>query len=244
MRKFRVKNDARILVIDIETKPTTAYVWGLFDVNISIDQIISPSAPICFSAKFMGEPTTYFFSDWEHGHSNMIAAAHELISQADAVVTYNGDKFDLPKLRGEFLLEGLPPPPPVTSIDVYKAVRKLGFQSNRLAFIGPFLKVGEKVKNEGFSLWTKVMDGDTAAQSRMQKYCIGDTTLTEKVYALLRPYIVNHPHLGEAGAHTCGACGGSHLHKRGTRRTKAFAIQRLQCQDCGSWSDGPRKKVT
>lgn len=234
--------NSKILVIDIETKPASAYVWGLFDQNISLDQLISPSAPICFSAKFVDEKEVFFYSDWEHGHEEMVKKAHELLSIADAVVTYNGDRFDLPKLRGEFLLQGLPPPPPVTSIDILKAVKKLGFQSNRLAFIGPFLKVGAKVKNEGFSLWTKVMDGDAAAQKRMKTYCIGDTRLTEKVYKLLRSYIVNHPHLGDISGQACGACGSHHLQKRGNRRTKSFFIQRLQCQNCGSWQDGTRTK--
>lgn len=236
-------SNSKILVIDIETKPALAYVWKLFDETISLDQLISPSAPICFSAKFVGEKEIYFYSDWEDGHEKMVAKAHELISQADAVVTYNGDRFDLPKLRGEFVLQGLPPPPPVTSIDVFKAVKKLGFQSNRLAFIGPFLKVGAKVKNEGFSLWAKVLDGDAAAQKRMKNYCIGDTKLTERVYELLRPYIVNHPHLGDVSGQACGACGSHHLQKRGPRRTKAFLIQRLQCQTCGAWQDGARKKI-
>jgi hypothetical protein len=235
---------ARVLTLDIETKPAKAYVWGLFDQNISLNQLIEPSAPICFAAKFLDEKKMHFHSDWDDGHEVMIARAHELISEADAVVTYNGDSFDLKKLRGEFLLQGLAPPPPVTSIDVLKHVRKLGFQSNKLAFIGPFLEVGEKVKNEGFDLWVKVDEGDSAAQKRMTTYCKGDVTLLERVYTLIKPYIANHPHLGDkTGIGACGACEGTNLQKRGFRRTKGFKIQRLQCQDCGSWQDGSRSKI-
>lgn len=233
----------KILTLDIETKPAKAYVWKLFDVNIGLDQLIEPSAPICVAAKWLGSNQVMFYSDWQDGHADMIKSIHQLISSADAIVTYNGDSFDLKKLNGEFVLAGLPPVPPVTSIDIYKTVRKLGFQSGKLAFIGPFLKVGKKVKNEGFSLWTKVEAGDVKAQKRMQVYCIGDVTLTERVYSLLKPYIVNHPHMGEVGGGQCGACGSHDLHKRGFRRTKSFRIQRLQCQNCGAWGDGPRKKV-
>src|SRR3546814_5581125 len=81
----------------------------------------------------------------------MVVALHKLLSEADAVVTYNGDRYDIPKAMGEFVLEGLMPPPPPTSIDLMKAVKKLGFVMNRLAFIGPLLKVGQKVKHEGRS---------------------------------------------------------------------------------------------
>lgn len=237
------KPNRKILVIDMETKPALAYVWGLWDQNIGLEQLVEPSAPICFSAKYVGDPTIHFHSDWTDGHEGMIKAAHELLSEADAVVTYNGDSFDLKKFRGEFLLEGLRPPPPITSIDLLKSVKKLGFQSNKLAYIGPLLRIGDKIKHEGFSLWSSVMEGDAKAQKRMERYCIGDIRLTEKLYLRLKPYIQNHPHLGDVGAGACGSCGSHRLQSRGVRRTKAYVIQRLQCQDCGSWLDGARKKV-
>ena len=238
-----MSSNNRILVFDIETKPATAYVWGLFDQNIGLSQLIEPSAPICVAAKFVGQKEMYFFSDWTDGHTEMIKGIHALVSEADAIVTYNGDRFDTPKLRGEFLLAGLTPPPTVTSIDLLKSVKKLGLQSNKLAYVGPMLKIGKKVAHEGFELWSSVINGDEAAQKRMEKYCRGDVILTEQLYKKLLPYIHNHPHLGEVGSGACGACGSLHLQSRGTRRTKSFVIQRLQCQTCGSWSDGVRKKV-
>lgn len=246
-RKLRgepvAKRPARILFLDIETKPAVAYVWRLFDETISLDQLISPGGTICFGAKWGGERKMHFYSDWEHGHEAMILAAHKLLSEADAVVTYNGDKFDLPKLRGEFLAADLPPPPPATSIDVYKSVRKLGLQSNKLAFVGPFLKLGSKIKHEGFSLWTKVMDGDPAAQRKMERYCAQDVRLLEEVYQKVMPYIGNHPHLGANSAGACGACGSHNTASHKPRRTKAFQIEQIQCQDCGSWQDGKRSKA-
>lgn len=236
---------SKILTLDIETKPALAYVWGLWDQNISLQQLVAPSAPICVAAKFLGQKKSemYFFSDWDNGHKEMIHGIHALISEADAVVGYNTDGFDLKKLRGEFLLEGLSPPPTITSIDLLKSVKKLGLQSNKLAYVGPMLKIGEKVKHEGFELWIKVMEGDPAAQKRMEKYCRQDVELTEQLYKKLLPYIMNHPYLGDTDTGACGACGSHHLQSRGTRRTKSYQIQRLQCQTCGSWSDGVRKKV-
>jgi len=233
---------SKILILDIETAPIKAYVWRLFDQNVGLNQIIDNGGVICVGAKWLGDKETMLFSDWDQGHETMLESIHELISYADAIVTYNGDRFDLPKLYGEFLLAGLGATPPVTSIDVYKAVKKLGFISNKLAFIGPLMAVGAKMKHEGFELWTKVIDGDTKAQNRMARYCIQDVKLLEKVYTKLKPFIRNHPFLGDRGA--CGACDGKVLHSRGYRRTKAFKIQRLQCVTCGSWQDGKREKVT
>lgn len=198
---------------------------------------------LCFAAKWYGESETIFYSDWTHSHGEMVRAIHNLLFEADAVVTYNGDKFDLPKLHGEFLLEGLPPPPPQTSIDVVKAVKKLGFVINKLAFIGPLLKVGGKVKHEGFELWAKVLQGDEKARAKMEKYNIQDVVLLEKLYAKVRPYIKNHPNLGNQAAGACGSCGSTHIHSRGTYRTKYFQVQRHQCQSCGSWFLGKRTKL-
>ena len=232
----------KILVIDIETRPALGYVWGLFDQNIGLEQLVEPSAPIAVAAKYVGEKEMFFYSDWKDGHDEMIRQVHRLLSEADAVVGYNSDAFDLRKLRGEFLLAGLAPPPPLTSIDLLKSMKKMGFQSNKLAYIGPFLGVGAKVKHEGFGLWAKCLQGDVKAQKRMEKYNKQDVVVTEALYKKILAYIPNHPHLGKE-ARECGACGSNKVQSRGYRRTKSFTIQRLQCTSCGSWQDGARKKV-
>lgn len=234
---------SKILILDIETRPAQAYVWRAYgEQNIGVEQIIDAGGIICVGAKWFGERETVLYSDWEHGHVKMLQAIHAMMEEADAVVTYNGDKFDLPKLQGEFLLHGLKPTGPLTSIDVVKSVRKFGFFVNRLAFIGPFLGVGAKIKHEGFDLWVKVMEGDEKAQRKMAKYCKQDVKLLEKLYLKVRPFIKNHPHLGK-NAHECGACHSNHVQSRGCRRTKYFRIQRLQCQSCGQWQDGSRQKI-
>lgn len=233
----------KILVVDIEWEPATAYVWQMWKVNIHPEQLIDEGGMLCFSAHWIGTKDYLFYSKWEHGRQGMAEAALALLEEADAVVTYNGDRYDLRKLTGEIVLAGLKPPPPPTSIDLLKVVKRFGFVMNRLAYIGPLLKVGAKVKHEGFSLWKSVMAGDERAQARMKKYCIQDVRMTALLYKRILPFIRNHPHLGTIKADRCGACGSKAVHKRGFRRTKSFIIQRLQCNSCGSWSDGTRKKV-
>lgn len=235
--------DQKILVLDIEWRPTKAYVWGAWKENITPEKIIEHGGLLCVGAKWVGESKCHVFSEWEHGHLGMLERIHEMMSYADAIVGYNSDKFDLRKLDGEFLLHGLPPVPPCTSIDCLKAVKKFGFFMNRLAFIGPFLGVGAKVEHEGMALWTKVIDGDRDAQKRMLRYCAQDVRMTEELYLRIRPYIRNHPHMGKVKAAECPSCGGTHAQSRGTRRTRAYKIQRLHCQDCGHWYDGTRTKI-
>lgn len=232
----------KILFLDCETRPVEAYVWRLFDQNVSTDQIIREGGIICFSAKYLGEKEVFFYSDWEDGHEEMLRQAHKLMSECDAICTFNGDRFDIPKLRGEFLKNKLPPCPPLTSIDVYKTIKKLGYDSGKLAFVGPLLGVGTKVKHQGFSLWKDVLAGDKKAERIMEKYCRQDTVLLEKLYKRLAPYITNHPTLGKTSGLNCPVCGSHNLQSRGYRRTKFFRVQRIQCQGCGSWSDGKRTK--
>lgn len=236
-------NLPKILFYDVEWKPALAFVWKMWDENISPDQLVDPGGLLCFSAVWSDDPKkVIFYSEWEHGHQTMVEALHALFEEADALVTYNGDRYDNKKARGEFVLAGLTPPPQITSIDLLKTVKQFGFVMNRLAYIGPLMKIGQKIKNEGFRLWRSVMEGDAAAQKKMQKYCSQDSLLLVELYAKIKPYITNHPHLGDRMA--CGACDGKVLHSRGYRRTKTFRIQRLQCQTCHSWQDGKREKLT
>jgi hypothetical protein len=237
------KTTPKILIIDIETKPLLAYIWRLFDEVNSVDRVVDTGGLLCFAAKWLDTKEKIFYSEWEHGRDVMVRAAHKLLSEADAVITYNGDKFDIPKLLAEFAALGLLAPPPITSIDVYKTVRTMSFVSRKLDFVAQALGCGRKVEHDGFSLWTDAMAGKAKAQKKMRKYNIGDVTLLEKVYLKLRPYIKNHPHMSTIKSHECGACGSKHTQSRGWRRTKSFRIQRLHCQDCGGWRDGKRQKV-
>lgn len=233
---------SKILYIDIEWSPAKVYTFDMWNANFSPEKIIEDGGLLCFCAHWHGQKEYMFFSEWHDGQQAMAEAALKLLNEADAIVTYNGDKYDIPKLRGVIVMAGLQPPAPPTSIDLIKIVRRFGFAMNRLAYIGPLLKAGGKMKHEGFMLWRLVDEGDERARKRMTKYCIQDVKLLVNLYARILPYIDNHPHLGDNKGE-CGACGGNHMQMRGFRRTKLFKVRRLQCQDCGAWSTGTRQKV-
>lgn len=236
------ENEPRVLFLDIETKPAIIASFGIRDQHIGHKQILRDGGVICVGLKWAGKRTRVY-SDWEHGHAEMLRIVHEHLSEADAVATYNGASFDIPKLLGEFLIADMPPPPPPTQIDIYKAVRKLGFICNKLDYVAPLLGLGAKVKHDGLEMWLSVMDGDAKAQKRMARYCAGDVDLTEQVYERVRSYVFDHPHMGMTPALACGSCGSNQVQSRGVRRTKASFIQRLQCQRCGSWQSGKRVKA-
>jgi hypothetical protein len=230
----------RILVIDIEWRPVTAYVWRAWDENISPEQIIEDGGLLCVGAKWLGQPVRVF-TEWDDGHVGMLEKTRDLIAEADCVIGFNSDKYDLPKLEGEFIRYGIRLPPRPASIDLIKTIKKLGYFRNALGFVAPFLGVGKKLEHEGFALWKKVLAGDGTAEKRMARYCEQDVRLTERLYRRILPAIRNHPNIGRPKG-TCPTCGSKNEQKRGKRYTRYFAIQRHECEN-NHWFDGVRTKL-
>lgn len=234
----------RILLLDIETKPIVAEVWSLFGIDrIGLNQVREFGGTICVGAKFLGERKVRFFSDWQHGHEGMLRAIHDLWQEADAICGYNSDRFDLRKLKGEFLKAGIEPPKPVASIDVFKTVkREFALDSNKLQHVAELLGLGTKLQHEGHALWTKVLHGDEKARRIMERYCKQDVNLLEKVYLKLLPWITTHPRVIEAANDACHKCGGKTT-SQGWKPTVSFRIQSLKCSACGGWQQGRREKI-
>jgi predicted RNA-binding Zn-ribbon protein involved in translation (DUF1610 family) len=220
-----------ILLLDIETSPNTAHVWGLWQQNVGINQLLESSYVMCWAAKWYGEKEIYFGKD--------LGMIYEMIDKADVVIHYNGKKFDMPTLNKEFLLKGWTPPSPYKQIDLLRVVRsQFRFPSNKLDYVAQRLGLGKKVKHEGHELWIKCMDGDPAAWKRMERYNKQDVVLLEKVYNRLLPWIKSHPNtnLYNDTLHNCPTCGSHKLQRRGVSHSLTGVAQRFQCTSCGTWS--------
>lgn len=232
----------KILHIDIETAPHKVYAWGLWKQDIHIDNIVEPGYTLCFAAKWHKEPGMIFKSVYHDGEEDMIKTAHELIEEADAVVHYNGSRFDMPVLNQEFLHHGYQPPSPVKQIDLLHTARKqFKLPSNKLDYVARFLGIEGKIKHKGMQLWLDCMDDDDASWNIMKRYNIQDVRLLEKVYVHLMPWIKNHPNVAlynDKSRPQCVNCGSHKLQKRGYERTKTQLYQRYQCVSCGKWQRG------
>ena len=228
----------KILLLDIETSPHSVYAWGLFKQNISLSQVKDTSRVLCSAYKWLGERKTNFTSEWTDGVDGMLENMYNVIEEADAIVTYNGNRFDLPTLNKEFLLTGYRPPAPYKSVDLYRTVKnKFRFASNKLDHVAQQLGLGSKTDHYGFQMWLDVMDGNKKAQKLMETYNKQDVVLLEKVYDIVLPWIANHPNRSHhSGSAVCPNCGSKHLQHRGFTITAVGRQQRFQCQDCGKWS--------
>ena len=232
----------KILLLDIETSPNTAHVWGLWQQNVSINQLMESSYVLCYAAKWLNEDDMFFDSVQKSKPKAMLKGIHGLLNEADAVVHYNGTKFDIPTLNKEFLLHRFNPPSPYKQIDLLRVVRsQFRFPSNKLDYVAQRLGLGKKQSHEGHELWVKCMNGDKNAWQRMADYNIQDVVLLEDLYTTLLPWIKNHPNKNLHGDNPCcPACGDVHLQKRGTAVSTTGVYQRYQCRSCGSWSQGTK----
>ncbi len=169
----------------------------------------------------------------------MMRGIHKLLSEADAVCHFNGNSFDIPRINTEFLRLGMAPPPPIPNIDLKKIVMsKFAFTSSKLAFVGPALELGEKVKHEGWDLWKGCLDGNKAAWATMKKYNMQDVALLERLYTKVLPWIDGHPNMNlfvKEEDPVCPNCGSKSLKSNGLRRATTYIYKRLQCLSCGKW---------
>lgn len=226
----------KTLAIDIETSPNAADLWGLWNQNIGINQLRDSSRVICAAAQWDGEDEVKFFSEWQD-RDEMLLGVWSLMDEADVIVHYNGQRFDVPHLNREFLQNDFYPPSPYKQVDLYREIKKtFSFPSYKLAYVAPALGVGEKVGHEGHDLWIKVLAGDRDARDRMKAYNCQDTALLLPLYHQVRPWIPTPSYGAMSGEDVCPACGSSDLTREGHAYTQTGKYQRYMCGQCGKWS--------
>ena len=211
--------------------------WSLWGVNVGLNQILEHGSVICWAAQWVGEDKVM----WNRqGNKDFLTKIHSLLDKADAILTYNGKKFDLPLLNLEFVKAGLPPPAPYRHLDLLETVKKqFRFPSNKLEYVASQLDITQKIAHEGFPLWVKCRDGDRTAWKNMKEYNVGDIITLGELYNKIKPWISGHPNESLYNYSTdtqCTTCGGVHLQKRGFHVTGVGRYQRYRCKDCGSWS--------
>lgn len=236
----------KILTLDIESAPSAVYRWQLYgNDTTAVNQIKEAGHLLCAAWKWYGDPIPL----WDHGprydvqvlnKPPGISRMHAALNAADVVVTYNGKKYDIPKLNSAFLEAGLGPPQPYQQVDLYQVIRKnFGEVKNSLEYVSQkYLGVG-KTPHEGFDLWLKCMAGDPDAWCRMREYNENDVIITEQLYDKLLPWIPGHPNVllyeDDRVGIACTRCASTSYQKRGPRIASTRVYQQYRCNDCGGW---------
>lgn len=243
-RPVRITTPARILTLDIETAPHETLSWGLFGQNISLSQLRRAGGMICWVAKYYGEPEVHFASVYHDGVEGMLSRLHELLSETDVLVTYNGKSFDEKHIRRAFVEAGLAPLPPFHSLDLIQTVRRsFRFASNKLDHVSDTLLGSRKVSHSGQSLWNACLYGEGREQERawetMRRYNIQDVRLTERLLGVLVPYLgPTQAVLGRYASDPfcCPRCGNDQLSRDGVDRSLARPAQLWRCRRCRGYS--------
>ena len=205
----------KTLIFDIETSPNLAYVWGKWKQNVGDNQFVEKSYIMSFAAKWLHDDEIIYTDNRHNDDKKLVGELYDLLDQADVVVAHNGKRFDLPKVLGRGIVHGYTPPSPYAIVDTLLVARK---------------------KFAGFDLWVQCLKQNDEAWQEMKEYNVQDILSLEALYLRMLPYMDSHPNVGN-GEDSCPNCGGHHLQRRGSYRTKAgISYQRYVCNDCGSWS--------
>lgn len=182
----------KILLLDIETAPNLVAVYQLKQRYINPQYIMAHGYVLCFAAKWLGKRGMYFAKSPD-GHLAMLKMVHKLLGEADAVVHYNGKKFDIPTLNAEFLLHGLAPIKGLVQIDLFPLIRRaFNFPSYKMDYVCGRLGIGTKVSHGGWGMWKQCMDAvhkkHHKAWATMERYNKGDVVLTGRLYKRVQPW--------------------------------------------------------
>jgi uncharacterized protein YprB with RNaseH-like and TPR domain len=228
----------KILFLDIETAPILARVWGLWDQNVGLNQIVKDWFIMSFAAELAG---SMHYLDQRYSQpldddSMMLVAIHHLLCEADIVVGHNVAKFDIRKLNARFLKHGMTPPTSYRVIDTLKiAKRHFALTSNKLEYVAKYLGCSEKLTNRKFNgqeLWNQCLAGNKDAWDEMESYNKNDVVVLKEVYDKLLRWD-NSISFGVFEHETVCGCGHQGFRQAGVKVTNGGKFERLVCESCG-----------
>lgn len=244
----------RILLLDIETAPIEAAVWGLWQQNVGLNQIQRDWLILSFCAKWLGNSEVQYHDLRECSElddSKLVEMLYNLLNEADMVIAQNGKRFDVPKIQTRFIVQGYLPPRPFKVIDTLLMARQsFAFTSNKLEHLTDVLCTTKKRKHSkfpGYDLWRECLRGNLEAWEEMRLYNIDDVVSMEELYLRLRPWYVGHPNVAiyrESEVPACPKCGSEELVHDGYHFTQAGKYEQMHCKSCGGWSRGRYTKNT
>lgn len=240
-----IKHFPKILLIDIETSPFRAWVWGLYKQRISHNSIFKTNGKmenwfvISWAAKWLYDENV--MSDIvtpkeakKRDDNRIMGSIWKLLDEADIVIAHNGDRFDIRKLNARFIDNGFMPPSPYKTIDTLKVARReFAFTSYKQDYLTKHFQLEQKLSTE-FDLWIDCMNGIQERLDEMLEYNRHDVLGLEEVYLKFRPYIKNHPNLGVLmDEDVCPNCGSEHLEETDSVYfTTANKFPVFRCGNC------------
>lgn len=249
----------KVLVFDLENTPFLAWTFNTYNANITPAQVVEEPRVIAFTAGWADKKAVMFHSEYEGFgpyptreacHKHMIEEAFRLFDECDVLVTYNGDRHDIPHMYREFENYGLGKPSPFISVDLYKVEKRVKWGFRRLKTIAQYRDLTRKLDNSGWALWVGVVSPDPEVRRKswleMRPYAKGDVVTTRELFWANLHNITNLPAAAlfregdDDGVTRCPNCDSDNVQRRGYAYTKNRKYPRLQCQACSKWFKGTR----
>lgn len=254
-------NKPRILVIDLETAPNIAHIWGFFKQNVSLEQVLANDFIMSYAYKELGSEGAVCISASDcytqsnsiekRRYKQFIRGLRDVCDSADVLIVHYGKRFDIPWIIGQCVEYGVKPPSPFKVVDTCVEARKVfRLPSYKLDYLTKRFKCSKKSPHKkfpGHTLWAQCLAGNAEAWEEMEKYNLNDVLILEELYDKIRAYLPARFNFGvyqDSDNMACPVCGGHHLHKRGFYHTNVSRFQRYVCNDCGSWSRGRTNLLT
>lgn len=239
---------AKILLYDIEVSRDIVEGYGN-KWEFKVVKTIRHQELMCFAFKWLGDKKIRYISRHDYAtYKEFVKALWKVLNHADIAIAHNGNKFDNKMANRFFVKEGLGPVSPYRSIDTLQVARStFKFQSNSLQDLGEYLGLGSKRKITYADIEDEFMNNPSPKIERLMKqYNIQDVVLLEKLYITLRPYIKNHPNLGDIEQidGVCPKCASPNLVSEGTHARRNGRVQSYSCKDCGGWCNEATIKKT
>lgn len=210
----------RILILDVERLDgiSQQHYWDRGDLKnryVHYETVIRQPRTTIFCAKWYDRPNVIQLAEWDKGgRGRFLREVHRLMEQADILVGHNIDQADHPWLLGDLHIEGgLPPLPPVKTVDTLKVLRrqfKSGAPFKGLDAFCQIVGIPSKTDRYDREAMERAAGGSVEDRERLTAYCAGDVVATQGLYDWLRPHIKNHPALfvdGKDKLTVCNRCG-------------------------------------
>ncbi len=230
----------KICLLDIETAPALAWVWGNSKYEQDVIEFEKPWHILSFAFKWLGQKKVicHALPDFPlapRGNDKaVIRKLWEVFDEADIIVAHNA-KYDVGRALAKFSIHNFPPPSPYKVVCTYLLAKKFGFSSRKLNDLCMEFGIGRKLPHQGYDTWRGCMAGDERAWRTMKRYNCHDVfPLLEGVYLKLRPYATTHPNLSHYSClDICPICQSDHLKNTGYNYIASGKKQRRTCLDCG-----------
>jgi hypothetical protein len=238
----------KIVTLDIETAPITAYVWGLFKQNVGLNQILQDWSILSFSFKWLHSSTIWYSDVSEQedlrDDAQLLNELWCVLDEADIVVAQNGRAFDIKKINARFLEAGFEPYSPIKIIDTLEMAKQIArFTSNKQDWLSQLLTDEPKEHHKefpGMALWVECLKGNTRAWAVMRKYNKKDIAGCEKMYLAMRPFYQGHPNVAayfDDDALRCPKCGSAKMVEQDKPvYTQTGEYRQYKCGGCGGFA--------